>query len=135
MKRIFAILLSSTLASVAFANPVAQTTTAAPTTTMQQQPVVVGQEQAPVNAAPVTTTNQVQHKKPKPQKPKFSRNSIWCGDTHIKNNNADDLSDVCHKFSYKHKVATFWDNHSERMVSCRIKDTGEINLATCNPTR
>lgn len=136
MKKIFAILLSSTLATVVFANQTSQTTTTAPTTTMQQQPVVIGQEQAPANTAPVATTNQVQKKKPtKPKKPKFNRNSIWCGDTHIKSNNADNLSDVCHKFSYKHKVATFWDNHSERMVACRIKDTGEINLATCNPTK
>lgn len=80
---------------------------------------------------PQPTTNKTTHK---PTKPKFNRNSIWCGDTHIKNQNADHLGDYCKNFSYKHKNLQFRDDRSGDMISCKISG-GTIKTSTCNPIK
>ena len=75
------------------------------------------------------------HKKAqKAQKPKFNRNSIWCGDTHIKNQNADHLGDYCKNFSYKHKELQFRDDRSGDLIACKISG-GTIKTSTCSPIK
>lgn len=148
MKKSAIIAILTLLVSSAFANPTTQPQTAQPA---NGQPVATQQNVAPAANAgtqqpaattqvatqqPMANTAETAQQKPKPkkhQKPKFSRNEMWCGDTHIKTQNADKLGDYsCKEFDYKHDVVQFKDDRSGRLVHCGIKDTGEINQSSCH---
>lgn len=129
MKKFIPMAVMSLFAFSAFAD---QITT---NNTLQAQPVTQQTQTTQVTQQPQTNTETKTVKKHKPQKPKFNKNQMWCGDTHIKNKNADSIGDYCKNFDYKHDNVKFWDDRSQRNVSCRIKDNGKIDINSCQPIK
>lgn len=140
MKKSTIIAILSLLVGSAFANPTTQPQTAQavseqPATTQQNTVPAAnaGTQQTLATQQPTTNAPQQKPKAKKHQKPKFNRNEMWCGDTHIKTQNADKLGDYsCKEFDYKHDVVQFKDDRSGRLVHCGIKDTGEVNQSSCH---
>ncbi len=125
MKKLF---LISLLISCAFAD-------IAPIQNTNAQTVAPSVTQQSVTNQPINTIQNTQHlkyKKRKPQKPKFNHNEMWCGDTHVTNQNADYLADYCKHFAYKHHTVEFRDDRSGKLVSCKIKYTGELDKSACH---